>query len=97
MLCIPSVTYLTFSIAAILVVVFQNYYSNRNLLCLGKYECRLDKSDTFYVMSIEFVYAMLSTWIIQTVCNFGFEIIAWFMVLFLVGLNLLSFLVYFVL
>lgn len=77
-LCTPALVYLVISSIAILIMFFQNF-GNRNVYCLGSYNCDANVSMVFI---IKILYVLFWTFILNILCRQGYKSFAWFLVLF---------------
>jgi hypothetical protein len=93
-LCNPSLFYLVISMAAIIVMAFQNV-GGTNVYCLGSYNCNVSSVSMVFLLKI--IYVLFWTWVLNIICRGGSPALAWFLVLIpyillfvLVGLMLLK-------
>ena len=77
-LCSPALLNLFLSILGYLGLVYQNLTTNS--YCVGNYEC--DSVTKPLAFIIKFIYIIVSTWILNILCNRGYINVAWFLVLF---------------
>tara|TARA_B100001063_G_scaffold242656_1_gene271738 strand:+ start:1610 stop:1930 length:321 start_codon:yes stop_codon:yes gene_type:complete len=73
-LCRPAALYFVLNIIAIIVIAYQNF-GNTNKLCIGEYSC--DVPSTMLVFSIELVYVLFFTWVLNLICKEGYSTISW--------------------
>ena len=78
-LCTPAMVYLGVSLFAIVVMFMQNI-GNREVYCVGKYQCHSTFSLPFIFM-MKLVYVLFWTWILNLICGSGYESVAWFLVI----------------
>jgi len=78
-LCTPAMVYLGVSVFALLVMFMQNI-GNREVYCVGKYQCHSSFSLPF-IFFIKIIYVVFWTWILNIICASGYESISWFLVL----------------
>jgi hypothetical protein len=78
-LCTPAMVYLGISVFAILVMFMQNL-GNREVYCVGKYQCHSTFSLPF-IFLLKVIYVVFWTWILNIICASGYEGVAWFLVL----------------
>lgn len=78
-LCTPALVYIIISFIAILIMFFQNF-GNRNIYCLGSYNC--DVSNVSIIFIIKILYVLFWTWILSLICESGYKNVAWLLVLF---------------
>lgn len=78
-LCTPALVYIIISSIAILIMFFQNF-GNRNIYCLGSYNC--DVSNVSIIFIIKILYVLFWTWILSLICESGYKNVAWLLVLF---------------
>jgi hypothetical protein len=93
-LCSPSLFYLVISMAAIIVMAFQNV-GGTNVYCLGSYNCNVSSVSMVFLLKI--IYVLFWTWVLNIICRGGSPTLAWFLVLIpyillfvLIGLMLLK-------
>jgi hypothetical protein len=77
-LCTPALLYLTLSVLAIVISLFQNY-GNTDIYCLGNFSC---KATTYVVFLVQILYIIFWTWILNIICSAGYTYVSWFLVLF---------------
>ncbi len=77
-LCTPSLIYLVVSLAAITVLLVQNY-GNTNVFCLGEYTCQV--SSTSLILIIKIIYVLFWTWVLNLICRAGATPLAWILVI----------------
>ena len=78
-LCTPAHIYLILSIIGLIVIIFQNY-GNVDKYCLGYMSC--DVPNTTLVLTIQLLYVLFWTWVLNLICDAGAPIVSWFLVLF---------------
>lgn len=78
-LCTPALVYIIISSIAIIIMFFQNY-GNRNIYCLGSYNCDVSSVTTIFIIKI--LYVLLWTWILSLMCGAGYKNVAWLIILF---------------
>jgi hypothetical protein len=77
-LCAPAQFYLVLAGLGLLVTMFQNM-GNNGRYSLGMFSCRVPS--TLLVFSIQVVYVLFWTWILNLICKDGYVGISWFLVL----------------
>lgn len=78
-LCTPALVYIIISFIAILIMFFQNF-GNRNVYCLGNFNCDVSNVSTIFIIKI--LYVLFWTWILSLICESGYKNVAWLLVLF---------------
>ncbi len=78
-LCTPASVYLFISLAAMIILVIQNYGFS-DTYCLGSFKCNVTSTTLIFV--IKLLYVLFWTWILNLICGAGAPSIAWFLVLF---------------
>jgi hypothetical protein len=77
-LCKPALVYLIFSIIGTFMMLIQNIGTN-NLFCLGSFSCIVP--NVTMVFSVNIIYILFWTFILNLICNSGYIKLAWFLVL----------------
>ena len=77
-LCTPAMIYFVLSVVSIVVMVFQNL-GNTNTYCLGSYSCNV--SSTMLIFVLKFAYALFFTWLLDLICQGGYNSISWIILL----------------
>ncbi len=77
-LCTPAMIYLVISLFALIIVTMQNF-DNTTKLCVGKYSCIVP--NVTLVLLFNLLYILFWTWILSLICNAGYKIISWILVL----------------
>jgi len=77
-LCTPACLYVTLSMFALLVSVFQNLGNSRRFN-LGMLSARVPS--TLLVFVVNLIYILFWTWVLNLMCKDGHKEIAWFLVL----------------
>lgn len=77
-LCAPAQVYFGFSMAAILLLLFQNM-GNKNSIDMGNFSCRVPS--TFLFLFIKLIYVIFWTWVLNLICRDGYTGVSWFIVL----------------
>jgi hypothetical protein len=85
-ICRPALIYLIVSFIGFFVLVTTSF-GNTNNLCLGAFKC--DQSNLYMVYLINIMYILLWTWLLNLLCKYGGELIAWIFVLLPISLLLL--------
>ena len=78
-LCTPALVYIIISSIAILIMFFQNF-GNRNVYCLGTFNCDVSNVSTIFIIKI--LYVLFWTWILNIMCGAGYKNVAWLIILF---------------
>jgi len=77
-LCTPSLIYFSVSVFSFILIMFQNL-GNTNTFCIGSYTC--DVFSTFLALTIQAIYILFWTWILDLMCKSGYSEISWFVLL----------------
>lgn len=77
-LCTPAYVYLVISLITVMVIATQNL-GNKNVYCLGPYAC--NTNSTYTLFTLKLIYILFWTWILNLICNSGYSIISWILVL----------------
>ena len=77
-LCPPALFYFVLSIAALVVIAFQNY-GNEQIYCLGYYSCPV--SSVYLIFLLKIIYVIFWTWVLNLICRAGLPILSWLLVL----------------
>jgi hypothetical protein len=77
-LCTPAYLYLVISLLSIFTIFTCNY--NKRNYCLGEMKSHHPNSPYFYIYKI--IYVLLVTFILNQLCERGYENISWFLILF---------------
>ena len=77
-LCTPAQVYLGISVIAFIVILIQNF-GNKNKYCVGNYSCSTEDLAMIFIGKI--LYIAFWTFILNFLCEEGWGIISWFMVL----------------
>lgn len=78
-LCTPATIYLVLSAIGIIMIAFQNYGMSPNMYCVGNVQCPVQSSVPIFIMKI--LYVALWTFILNTLCSYGYNQLAWFLLL----------------
>lgn len=78
-LCAPAHFYLVVSLIFLFISSMQNM-GHRNVYCLGSLTC--DVTSTTLILSIQLLYVLFWTWILNLMCSTGVTNFAWLLVLF---------------
>jgi len=76
--CTPAYFYFVISMIAMFIMVAQNF-GDTNLYCLGDYSCNV--TNKYMIFIIKFLYILFWTWVLNLLCENGFEMGSWFLVL----------------
>lgn len=77
-ICSPALVYFVISCIAILIMFFQNF-GNRNIYCLGSYNCQVSDVTTIFIIKI--LYILFWTFVLNLMCGAGYHQLAWLLVL----------------
>ena len=95
-LCTPAKAYLIIAFIALITTMIYNSYikTEQNILCLGNVKCPVGNKISFFSMNILFM--ILWTWILNFICMNGYPNFAWFLFLlpFILFLSLIFFIFY---
>ena len=78
-LCTPATIYLVLSAIGIIMIAFQNYGMSPNMYCVGNVQCPVQSSAPIFIMKI--LYVTFWTFILNTLCSYGYNQLAWFLLL----------------
>jgi hypothetical protein len=78
-LCTPATIYLVLSAIGIIMIAFQNYGMSPNMYCIGNVQCPVQSSVPIFIMKI--LYVALWTFILNALCSYGYNQLAWFLLL----------------
>lgn len=78
-LCTPATIYLVLSAIGIIMIAFQNYGMSPNMYCVGNVQCPVQSSGPIFIMKI--LYVTFWTFILNTLCSYGYNQLAWFLLL----------------
>jgi hypothetical protein len=78
-LCTPATIYLVLSAIGIIMIAFQNYGMSPNMYCVGNVQCPVQSSVPIFIMKI--LYVALWSFILNTLCSYGYNQLAWFLLL----------------
>jgi len=78
-LCTPATIYLVLSAIGIIMIAFQNYGMSPNMYCVGNIRCPVQSSAPIFIMKI--LYVAFWTFILNTLCSYGYNQLAWFLLL----------------
>ena len=78
-LCRPAYLYLLISMFILTFLFIQNL-GNTNMYCVGSYQCQVPNTLTIFIGKA--LYIIFWTWILNSICSFGFPEISWLLVLF---------------
>ena len=77
-LCTPAFIYILLSSIGIIILAYQNY-GNSNLYCVGNVNCPVQSTTPIFVAKI--LYVFFWTFILNTLCSYGFYKLSWFILL----------------
>ena len=78
-LCTPATIYLVLSAIGIIMIAFQNYGMSPNMYCVGNVQCPVQSSAPIFIMKI--LYVTFWTFILNALCSYGYNQLAWFLLL----------------
>ncbi len=78
-LCTPATIYLVLSAIGIIMIAFQNYGMSPNMYCVGNVQCPVQTTVPIFIMKI--LYVTFWTFILNTLCSYGYNQLAWFLLL----------------
>ena len=78
-LCTPATIYLVLSAIGIIIIAFQNYGMSPNMYCVGNVQCPVQTTVPIFIMKI--LYVTFWTFILNTLCSYGYNQLAWFLLL----------------
>ena len=77
--CTPATIYLVLSAIGIIMIAFQNYGMSPNMYCVGNVQCPVQTTVPIFIMKI--LYVAFWTFILNTLCSYGYNQLAWFLLL----------------
>ena len=77
-LCTPAFIYILLSSIGIIILAYQNY-GNSNLYCVGNVNCPVQSTTPIFVAKI--LYVFFWTFILNTLCSYGYYKLSWFILL----------------
>lgn len=77
--CTPATIYFVLSAIGIIMLAFQNYGMSPNMYCVGNVQCPVQTTTPIFIM--KFLYIALWTFILNTLCSYGYNQLAWFLLL----------------
>ena len=77
-LCTPAFIYVLLSSIGIIMIAYQNY-GNQNLYCVGNVNCPVQSTTPIFVAKI--LYVLFWTFILNTLCSYGYYKLSWFILL----------------
>lgn len=78
-LCTPATIYLVLSAIGIILIAFQNYGMSPNMYCVGNVRCPVQTTTPIFIMKI--LYVAFWTFILNALCSYGYNQLAWFLLL----------------
>lgn len=78
-LCTPATIYLVLSAIGIIMIAFQNYGMSPNMYCVGNVRCPVQSTVPIFIMKI--LYVAFWTFVLNALCNYGYNQLAWFLLL----------------
>jgi hypothetical protein len=78
-LCAPATIYIVLSAIGIIMIAFQNYGTSSNMYCVGNVQCPVQTTVPIFIMKI--LYVAFWTFILNTLCSYGYNQLAWFLLL----------------
>jgi hypothetical protein len=77
-LCTPAFIYILLSSVGIIIIAYQNY-GNQNLYCVGNVNCPVQSTTPIFIAKI--LYVLFWTFILNTLCSYGYYKLSWFILL----------------
>jgi hypothetical protein len=77
-LCTPAFIYILLSSIGIIILAYQNY-GNSNLYCVGNVKCPVQSTTPVFVAKV--LYVLFWTFVLNTLCNYGYYKLSWFILL----------------
>lgn len=77
-LCTPAFIYILLSSIGIIILAYQNY-GNQNLYCVGNINCPVESTTPVFIAKI--LYVLFWTFILNTLCSYGYYKLSWFILL----------------
>ena len=77
-LCTPAFIYILLSSIGIIILAYQNY-GNSNLYCVGNINCPVQSTTPIFVAKV--LYVFFWTFILNTLCSYGYYKLSWFILL----------------
>jgi len=77
-LCTPAFIYVLLSSIGIIIIAYQNY-GNQNLYCVGNINYPVQSTTPVFVAKI--LYVLFWTFILNTLCSYGYYKLSWFILL----------------
>ena len=77
-LCTPAFIYILLSSIGIIILAYQNY-GNQNLYCVGNVNCPVESTTPVFIAKI--LYVLFCTFILNTLCSYGYYKLSWFILL----------------
>jgi len=77
-LCTPAFIYILLSSIGIIILAYQNY-GNSNLYCVGNVNCPVQSTTPIFVAKV--LYVFFWTFILNTLCSYGYYKLSWFILL----------------
>tara|TARA_Y100000816_G_scaffold286247_1_gene267080 strand:- start:2648 stop:3037 length:390 start_codon:yes stop_codon:yes gene_type:complete len=79
LMCEPAMLYLLVAMMGLMVLGIQNLTHNDGSFCMGKYECDAVSKTTAFILQL--FYILFWTWILNTLCKYGYKNVSWVIVL----------------
>jgi hypothetical protein len=77
-LCTPAFIYVLLSSIGIIILAYQNY-GNQNLYCVGNVNCPVQSTTPVFVAKV--LYVLFWTFVLNTLCSYGYYKLSWFILL----------------
>jgi hypothetical protein len=77
-MCTPAMLYLVLSVLAIIIMAVQNV-GTEDIYCVGSYGCQNNHVGVIFMFKI--IYVLFWTWLLNVLCQSGYETISWILVL----------------
>lgn len=80
-LCSPAYFYFLISTIMFVMLLSQNIFNGKmNELCAGSFTCNV--SNVILVFVLKALYISFWTFVLNSLCNYGYKKLSWFLVLF---------------
>ena len=77
-LCTPAFIYVLLSSIGIIILAYQNY-GNQNIYCVGNVNCPVQSTTPVFVAKV--LYVLFWTFVLNTLCSYGYYKLSWFILL----------------
>jgi hypothetical protein len=79
-MCTPALIYLSISMFSIIVMIYQSFFHNVNVLTIGNYNS-YTSSNIQIIFLIKILYILFWTWILNLICRAGAPLLSWILVI----------------